>query len=743
MTHRARRHPALGWLLMVAVLLACAVPTWWDAAPKGPDPLTGLRLVTKARSAAWPAQCGSDGAKCLRELTLPGGAKLAAYSNFPMTGSAQVTHAMLVVHGAGRDAAVTFTAMMQAAGKAGANVDHTMVLAPWFKTAQDSPSSGEAVWSSGGWKIGDASTGGGGEPISSFQATDDLLYTWADRAKFPNLRWITVVGHSAGGQFTDRYATFGQAPSHVPGLLVSFVVAYARLNTVHVRLRSMIDNERWYVCFTRRELPDRLEFREWLADWGNWLDAQDIAEDTPFLLSPTFDYDVGLNAFFLSPKMQGAAQNTLDAYARDMAGFFTFLWTARDRTLWRDATEADHLAYRTWRIRELARAGSTWGREVATVNAFYEWAWAAGQVALNPIPQRASKPRPTGAVGARAAGRTPATAPHNTRRDKIEWLPPKSYRQWRDIGVRGYGLDGLPEPGFRGRWAARNAVFCDLMVRTGLRLTEQASLTVFELPRQPTPGGTGYQRLWLPASIAKWGSCRWIYVPVAMVHELALYRDLDRPEAVETGRARGRYNRIQRPLVIEDPNRPEVSLPGQYGSPQRVKLGQLTPKERRRVLVDTSDGLEPAIFWLSEEGTPVAVPTWKELFTQANKRCAQRGLHLRCHPHALRHSFAVVTLEQLQRGHLRELSGMSPAQRTHYTHIFGDPLDWVRRRLGHSSVSVTQVYLHCLAELEMATRMALVPDSWADPRETPLELVGDDHTPPDEEPACQNTVVRA
>jgi hypothetical protein len=28
-----------------------------------------------------------------------------------------------------------------------------------------------------------------------------------------------------------------------------------------------------------------------------------------------------------------------------------------------------------------------------------------------------------------------------------------------------------------------------------------------------------------------------------------------------------------------------------------------------------------------------------------------------------------------------------------YTRIFGDPLDWVRRRLGHRSVSTTQTYL--------------------------------------------------
>ena len=78
----------------------------------------------------------------------------------------------------------------------------------------------------------------------------------------------------------------------------------------------------------------------------------------------------------------------------------------------------------------------------------------------------------------------------------------------------------------------------------------------------------------------------------------------------------------------------------------------------------------------------------------------------------LRHTFAVITLEQLQRGHIAALGAMRPEQRGHYTRIFGDPLDWVRRRLGHRSVVTTQIYLHALAELEMETRMALVPDDW-------------------------------
>ncbi len=59
-------------------------------------------------------------------------------------------------------------------------------------------------------------------------------------------------------------------------------------------------------------------------------------------------------------------------------------------------------------------------------------------------------------------------------------------------------------------------------------------------------------------------------------------------------------------------------------------------------------------------------------------------------------------------------------QRGHYTRVFGDPLDWVRRRLGHSSLATTMIYPHALGELEMSTRMALVPDGWEDPRDAAL-----------------------
>ncbi len=182
-------------------------------------------------------------------------------------------------------------------------------------------------------------------------------------------------------------------------------------------------------------------------------------------------------------------------------------------------------------------------------------------------------------------------------------------------------------------------------------------------------------------------------------------------------RAAGRYRRRRRPLVVEDPDRPIARGP----DGGRVKVAHLDPSERTRLLIDGPNGLEPALFWLTEMGTPVTKSAWKQLFRTANLRCRSLGIRIWVHPHSLRHTFAVVTLEQLQRGHIASQADKNPDQRRTYSLIFGDPLDWVRRRLGHGSVVTIQIYLHALAELEMETRMLLVPGDWEDPRDTSID----------------------
>lgn len=446
-------------------------------------------------------------------------------------------------------------------------------------------------------------------------------------------------------------------------------------------------------------------------------DQVSVPDGTPYLMSPAFEYDIELNAFFYSAEMLASRATTRLGYARDLRSFFTFLQHGRGVDDWRGATEEDHRAYLIWRREDPAGpriSDATWDRELSAVNRFFAWQVSRGHLHATPIRQRERRPGPRSLGRSASTGTTPATYSHGARRSRLEWFPAPSYRRWRDVGVRGYGADGLPDPAFRGRWADRNAAFVDLMVRTGLRLAEQASLTIDEVPRQQA--ASGYQRFWLPAATAKSGSARWIYAPVAVLRDLDSYVRLDRAGIVAVAQAAGVYRRLRDPLVME----PGATTAATPGSARQIKIVHLTPDERRRLLVDGPEGLEPASFWLSEQGLPLSVSSWKDMFRQANVRCERHGLDLHGHAHMLRHTFAVLTLEQLQRGHLKAMAALTPAQRGHYTRIFGDPLNWVRMRLGHRSVVTTQIYLHALEELEMETRLALTSEAWDDPRDPAL-----------------------
>lgn len=456
--------------------------------------------------------------------------------------------------------------------------------------------------------------------------------------------------------------------------------------------------------------------------WESWVAAVGLVEGTPFLLDPDFRFDIQLNGFFRSAGMVSASWNTQAAYARDLATFLTFLWRGRDGVDWRDATAEDHLAYRAWRRLDETGprvAASTWDREVAAVNRFYVWQVSAGAIEANPLPQRAIRYGVHGmSPSVDSLGTAPATYSHGSGAERIEWLPSEQYRTWRDVGVRGYTRSGVPDVGFRGRWAARNSLFTDVMVRTGLRLSEQSALTVFDIPADQ---GASYQRFWLSGAIAKGGSARWVYLPRHLVRDLDEYRRFDRAQILAERSARTRAYANGNWLVVEDPSQPVA-----VGSGARtVKVEHLNCRERHRLLVVGDQGLEPAAWWLTERGEPMASASWQGVFHQANNRCADVNVHVRVSPHMLRHTFAVTTLEQLQRGHVKALGELNSRQREHYVRIFGDPLDWVRRRLGHRSVVTTQIYLHALQELEMETRLALIPSDVSDPAEM-LTIASDD-----------------
>ncbi|MBA74088.1 MAG: integrase [Tistrella sp.] len=487
------------------------------------------------------------------------------------------------------------------------------------------------------------------------------------------------------------------------------------------------DRTRWSLhrvreAFSPPLLPELSGFSG-VEAWSRWRSDLAIPVGTPFLIAPDLSYDVKLNAFFYSADMLSSRMSTRLGYARDLKGFLDFLEHARVGTSWWNADQEDHRAYLVWRREDLTGprvSPATWDREVSAVDRFYRWQLLNGHVAAHPIPQRAKRSGRKGTPPV-ASGQTAATYSHSARRGLIAWLPARSYRIWRDVGLRGYGSDGLRDPLFRGRWADRNAVFADMMVRTGLRLSEQSALSVIELPE--VRASSGYHRFWLPPAIAKGGSARWVYVPTRILRMLHSYVDIDRRLSITQAQRRGAYDRPDAGFLYLDAHfRAHATAEGASTRDSSVRLSQLTADERRRLLMQGPEGWEPASLWLTEEGMPVSTSTWKDIFRQANQRCANHEIGVAAHAHMLRHTFAVLTLEQLQRGHIASLAHLNPAQRTHYTRVFGDPLDWVRQRLGHKSVTTTQVYLHALEELEMETRMKLVSDPWEDSRDTALVI---------------------
>ena len=119
----------------------------------------------------------------------------------------KVTHALIVIHGASRLAGQTWEHAAVAAHHAGV-LSRTLIIAPKFQIAEDDPKIDEPFWK-GGWRGGDNSRDG--NELSSFSVIDHIFHQLCDAQRFPNLHTIVMAGHSAGGQFTNRYAAAGEA----------------------------------------------------------------------------------------------------------------------------------------------------------------------------------------------------------------------------------------------------------------------------------------------------------------------------------------------------------------------------------------------------------------------------------------------------------------------------------------------------------------------------------------------------
>ena len=160
--------------------------------------------------AAYAAAC-TNTSSCTDWVTFGNGpARSKVYTTYPLGArNESIRRALVMVHGAGRDADNYFRTALAAAFLAGA-LDDTIVIAPRFASSEgrgcaDKLEANEVNWPCGGdsWRSGGGANGN--KELTSFDFADEILRRLARKDVFPNLRTIVIAGHSAGGQFVTRY----------------------------------------------------------------------------------------------------------------------------------------------------------------------------------------------------------------------------------------------------------------------------------------------------------------------------------------------------------------------------------------------------------------------------------------------------------------------------------------------------------------------------------------------------------
>lgn len=389
------------------------------------------------------------------------------------------------------------------------------------------------------------------------------------------------------------------------------------------------------------------------------------------------------------------ATDSQDSYALDLRLFLSFL--SGQGVDWRTATESDLEDFEHWRRRDGRNprrvSVSKFSRELAAIGKFYGWQQRRGTVGVSPVAMR-EREDPSGQTAS-----TPVLRPKSVRSIRLKWLTPRAYRRWRDVGLAGYLPDGTRDAKWRGRTEGRNLAMSETLWSSGLRLREGGTLLLGELPEFETENR--YARGRVAKSVAK-GRGRDYWIHGRALKLIDSYVISERDAAVRRARREGRYDALPDLKIVQkvDHSR-RVHYLSRSGDRHVIPLDELTWKDRMTFFIKGEDGLEPWMVWLTDGGIPLPYRTWEAVFTDAGDRCDGLGVDIHCHPHMLRHSFALRMLMTLIYAHDRRM-GITEAERREFRLIFGDPWVLVQTLLGHANLETTrQWYLEPVSGLQV------------------------------------------
>lgn len=180
------------------------------------------------------------------------------------------THAIIVIHGSLRDGDSYWTTLNQVKeqelGSKNPSVDPNLIItAPEFYSSRLNKglySSSQLAWGDLNlWQMGAESNHPQNAKVSSFAAIEALIKHFDDRKAYPRMKNVTLVGHSGGAQFVNRYVT---------------VVPY---NPKHVHVRYLVADPSSSVYFTRHrpitdpsyvDLKNCTAFNDWRYGFHNF-----------------------------------------------------------------------------------------------------------------------------------------------------------------------------------------------------------------------------------------------------------------------------------------------------------------------------------------------------------------------------------------------------------------------------------------------------------------------------------------
>ncbi|QIE25764.1 alpha/beta fold hydrolase [Caballeronia sp. SBC2] len=152
--------------------------------------------------------------------TASGNGTLPVYSTIALNANAAgIERVVIVVHGESRNAKSNWSSTVEAARMA-AVTGTTLIVGPQFLVPQDIAAQGLPATVLR-WKMHDWSRGWPAlspVPVSGFDVLDRLLDHFADRTRYPDLRTVVLVGHSAGAQLVQRYAAVGHGEQALTAL---------------------------------------------------------------------------------------------------------------------------------------------------------------------------------------------------------------------------------------------------------------------------------------------------------------------------------------------------------------------------------------------------------------------------------------------------------------------------------------------------------------------------------------------